>query len=43
MTLKEYYEFLALLWANVDQNNLEEIREYNRLRRDLRKTVEEEQ
>lgn len=43
MTWDEYYEYLEVLWEAVDKNNLEDIKEYNRLRRDLRKTIEEEQ
>lgn len=42
MTWTEYYEYLALLWEGVNKDSLEEIHEYNELRRDLRKAVEQE-
>lgn len=39
MTLKEYYEELKRLWAQVDKNSLAEIKRYNELKRELRRTV----
>lgn len=42
MTWTEYYEYLALLWESVDKTNLQEIRDYNELKRQLRHEVEKE-
>ena len=39
MTLEEYYEKLKNLWAHVDKDNLEEIKRYNEIRREMRRTV----
>lgn len=39
MTLEEYYKYLKDLWAHVNKDNLEEIKRYNEIRREMRRTV----
>lgn len=39
MTLEEYYKYLKDLWAYVNKDNLEEIKRYNEIRREMRRTV----
>lgn len=40
MTAKEYYKILKEKWDDVNQNNLQEIKEYNQYRNELRKELE---
>ncbi len=40
MTWEQYYALLAERWAQVDQENLQEIRAYNRWRRMMRQLLE---
>lgn len=42
MTREELYEMLKKKWEQVDKNNLEEIKAYNRWARKLRKEYESE-
>ena len=41
MTLAEYYEILGIKWKEANKENLEEIKEYNRFKHELRKEIEE--
>jgi len=43
MTLEEYYRILAIEWDRVNKEDLQEIRQYNRRRYDLRKLILEEE
>jgi len=43
MTLEEYYRILAIEWDMVNKEDLQEIRQYNRRRYDLRKLILEEE
>lgn len=40
MTQKEYYEILKVAWEKVDTNNLEAIKRYNEMKRQLRNEME---
>ena len=40
MTQKEYYEILKKEWEKVDKNNLNEIKKYNEMKRQLRELLE---
>lgn len=40
MTQEEYYEILKKEWEKVDKNNLEEIKKYNEMKRQLRQLLE---
>lgn len=42
MTREELYEMLKQRWEQVNKNNLEEIKSYNRWARELRKEYESE-
>ena len=39
MTIYEYYEILRKKWERVDKNNLQEIKQYNEFKRQLRKEL----
>lgn len=39
MTLEEYYEILKAEWEKVNKDNLEEIKRYNEMKRQLRKIL----
>jgi len=39
MTEKEYYEILKEKWEKVDKNSLEEIKQYNLFKRELRREL----
>lgn len=41
MTQEEYHKILKVAWENVDKNNLEAIKRYNEMKRQLRKELEE--
>lgn len=43
MTLEEYYRHLSSEWDKVNKNSLEEIRQYNRMKRDLRHIIMDEE
>lgn len=39
MTEQEYYKILKEKWEKVDKNNLEEIKQYNLFKRELRREL----
>ena len=40
MTQEEYYKILKTAWENVDKNDLEAIKRYNEMKRQLRDELE---
>ena len=42
MTREEYYDICKALWEATNKDCLPDIREYNRLRRDLRRLIEDD-
>lgn len=40
MTHEEYYKILKVAWENVDKNDLEAIKRYNEMKRQLRNELE---
>lgn len=40
MSQEEYYKILKDAWEKVNKNNLEEIRKYNEMKRQLRKLLD---
>lgn len=40
MTQEEYYKILKAAWENVDKNDLEAIKQYNEMKRQLRNELE---
>ena len=43
MTIDEYYQILAEVWASVDKNSKEEIHDYNEFKRQLRTQIEDKE
>ena len=41
MTNQEYYQILKERWEQVDKNNLQEIKNYNEFKRQLRKELQD--
>lgn len=41
MTNQEYYQILKEQWEQVDKNNLQEIKNYNEFKRQLRKELQD--
>lgn len=41
MTTDEYYKILKEWWEQVDKNNLQEIKNYNEFKRQLRKELQD--
>lgn len=41
MSQAEYYEILKKEWEKVDKNNLNEIKQYNEMKRQLRQLLED--
>lgn len=41
MSRSEYYEILKQEWEKVNNDNLEDIKRYNRMKKELREEIEE--
>ena len=42
MTVEEYYAILKIEWEAVNKDSIEEIRQYNKMKRSLRQLIEEQ-